>query len=181
MLSRQLDALASNGKGLSEDNRKLIRIEENKIEQARQRLSRVQEGWEKGIYTAEEAQNKSTEYRGAIAHAEQEIENLNRQSAKDGIDLDALREELIALRNRNLNNATFEERAELIARLGVKVIPSEDIKTRRICCRLNLSNTQKKEGENGLTKVTFGGPSGTIGKTGIVSVGGGSSGGTGIV
>jgi len=33
--------------------------------------------------------------------------------------------------------------AELIARLGVKVIPTEDLKTRRICCRLNINNTKK--------------------------------------
>jgi hypothetical protein len=139
-----------------EDNRKLIRIEENKIEQARQRLSRVQEGWEKGIYTAEEAGNKTSEYRVAIAHAEQEIENLSHQSA-DGIDPQVLREELIALRNRNLNNATFEEREELVSRLGIKIIPSEDLKSRRICCNLNLRNVGGKEDDNGFTKVTFGG------------------------
>ena len=69
-----------------EDNRKLIRIEENKIEQAEKRLLKVQEGWEKGIYTAEEAGNKASEYRMAMASAEQEIENLSRQSVKDSIN-----------------------------------------------------------------------------------------------
>jgi len=61
--------------------------------------------------------------------------------------------------------ANFEEKAELIARLGVKVIPAEDLKTRRICCRLNMNNAQKKGGENGLTKVTFGGAEGTEQRT----------------
>ena len=140
-----------------EDNRKLIRIEENKIEQAGKRLLRVQEGWEKGIYTAEEAGNKSSEYRGVITRAEQEIENLSRQNAKDSIDPQVLREELIALRNRNLNNATFEEREELVSRLGIKIIPSEDLKSRRICCNLNLKNVVGEEDDNGFTKVTLGG------------------------
>jgi len=40
--------------------------------------------------------------------------------------------------------------------LGVKVIPSEDLKTRRIACRLNLDNGLKKGGENSLAKITFG-------------------------
>jgi hypothetical protein len=53
--------------------------------------------------------------------------------------------------------ARIEIEAELIARLGVKVIPSEDLKTHRICCRLNLDNDLKKGCEKGLTKVTFGG------------------------
>jgi DNA invertase Pin-like site-specific DNA recombinase len=148
-----------------EDNRKLISIEENKIEQARQRLSRVQEGWEKGIYIAEEAGNKINEYRGTMARAEQEIVNLSRQSTEDSINPQALREELITLRNNNLANVTFEDRLELVSRLGIKVIPSEDLKSRRICCKLNLKNTEGKEEDNGLTKVTFGGRYCTIDRT----------------
>ena len=65
------------------------------------------------------------------------------------------------MRSQNLEEASFEEKTELIARLGVKVLPSEDLKTRRIYCRLNIDNTQKKGDENGLTKVTFGGEGGT--------------------
>ena len=65
--------------------------------------------------------------------------------------------ELLSLRSQNLEEASFEEKAELIARLGVKVIPTEDLKTRRICCRLSMENDKKRGGENGLTKVTFGG------------------------
>jgi hypothetical protein len=120
----------------------------------------VQEGWEKGIYTAEEAGNKINEYRGAMTHAEQEIENLSRQSAKDSLNPQELREELIVLRNRNLVNAAFEEREELASRLGIKIIPSEGLKSRRICCKLNLKNLEGKEDDNGLTKVTFGGDRG---------------------
>jgi hypothetical protein len=81
---------------------------------------------------------------------------------RENFNLDSLRQELLSLRTQNLEEASFEEKAELIARLGVKVIPTEDLKTRCICCRLNLDNVQKKGGENGLTKVTFGGPWGTV-------------------
>ena len=62
---------------------------------------------------------------------------------QENFDLDSLRQELLSLRYQNLEEASFEEKAELIARLGVKVIPSEDLKTWRIRRRLNLSNTQK--------------------------------------
>ena len=77
---------------------------------------------------------------------------------RQNFNLDSLRQELLSLRSQRLEEASFEEKAELIARPGVKVMPTEDLKTRRICCRLNLDNVQKKGGENGLTKVTFGGP-----------------------
>ena len=80
---------------------------------------------------------------------------------REHFDLDSLRQELLSLRSQNLEEASFEEKAELIARLGVKVIPTEDLKTRRICCRLNMENGEKKGGKNGLTKVTLGGPWGT--------------------
>jgi len=73
--------------------------------------------------------------------------------------------DLLSLRSQNLENATFDEKQELIARLGVTVIPSEDLKTRRISCRLNLNDDLKKGVENSLTKVTFGGAKVSIGRT----------------
>jgi uncharacterized protein YfdQ (DUF2303 family) len=63
---------------------------------------------------------------------------------RENFNLDSLRQELLSMRSQNLEEASFEEKAELISRLGVKVIPTEDLKTRRICCRLNLNITQKK-------------------------------------
>ena len=59
------------------------------------------------------------------------------------------------------STSTFENKQELIARLGVTVIPSEDLKTRRISFRLNLNDGLKKGVENSLAKVTFGGEGGT--------------------
>jgi len=70
--------------------------------------------------------------------------------------------ELKALRDRNLKEATFEERADLVARLGIRVLPSEDLKSRKISCRLNLAKGNESQEETGLAKMTFGGPWGTV-------------------
>ncbi|MBI4187114.1 MAG: hypothetical protein HY530_06395 [Chloroflexi bacterium] len=78
------------------------------------------------------------------------------------LNLDSLRNESLSLHTRNLEEASFEERVDLIYRLGVKVVPSEDLETRYISCRLKLDNSLKKGAENGLTKVMFGGPFGTV-------------------
>ncbi len=148
-----------------QDKDKLIRLEEDKIKKAKQRLIRIQDGWEKGVYTEAEAGVKVKELRQIIANTEQEIENINAMYMRGNFNLDSLRQELLSLRSQNLEEASFEEKSELIARLGVKVIPTEDLKTRRICCRLNMENGEKKGGENGLTKVTFGGPGVSIDRT----------------
>lgn len=112
------------------------------------------------MYSAEEAKNKINEYRVLLTHAEQEIDNLNHQNTEGSINPEALREELIALRNRNLTNATFADKMELVARLGVKVIPSEDLQSRSIRCNLSLNNVEGKEGNNGFTKVPLSGDMG---------------------
>ncbi len=143
-----------------QDKDKLIQLEENKLKQAKQKLVRIQEGWEKGVYTEAEAVAKVKELRQLVTNTEQEIENINTMYVRENFNLDSLRQELLSLRSQNLEGASFDEKAELIARLGVKVIPTEDLKTRRICCRLNINNPQNKGGENGLTKVTFGGDRG---------------------
>jgi len=71
---------------------------------------------------------------------------------------DGLRQELRALRERNLNEASFEEKADLVAMLGIKVYPSEDLDSRRIACRLNLQRFTDDRERGGFTKVTPGEP-----------------------
>ena len=92
-------------------------------------------------------------------------------------DIGAAREELKALRDRNLDAITFEEKLDIVSRLGIKVYPSEDLKAMRVLCELNLdqvhSDTRSGEIEskemqaNGESesaiecrKVMFGPPSG---------------------
>jgi hypothetical protein len=53
-------------------------------------------------------------------------------------DINATREELKALRDRNLDATTFEEKLDIVSRLGIKVYPSEDLKSMRVLCELNL-------------------------------------------
>ena len=63
------------------------------------------------------------EYRQAIARAESEIRRLDTQMANkslSAIETGLLRQELEALRDRNLIESTFEERTDLIAKLGIK-------------------------------------------------------------
>ncbi len=145
----------------SQDKDKLVRIEENKIRQANQKITRIQEGWEKGIYTEAEAATKVKDLRLVIDKAVKEIDSINKQYTT-ALDSESIRKELVALRSRNLIEVSFEEKADIIARLGIKVLPSEDLKTRRISCRINPVNALKRGDESGLTKVTFGGPLGTI-------------------
>ncbi|MBI2287400.1 MAG: hypothetical protein HYU83_00095 [Chloroflexi bacterium] len=68
-------------------------------------------------------------------------------------DAEALRQELRGLRERNLKEATFEEKVDLVAMLGIKVYPSEDLKSRRIVCRLNLKKVVGEREQNDFAKV----------------------------
>ncbi len=145
----------------STDVEKLIRVEQLRISQTKLRISKVQEGWEKGFYIPEEVRTKLTEYREAIAKAESEIERLRKQitsHAFSAIETELIRQELKALRDRNLSESTFEEKADLVAKLGIKILPSEDLKSRKICCRLNLTKVGDEKGQTGFAKVTYGGP-----------------------
>jgi len=101
----------------SADLEKLIRMEQLKISQAKLRVSKVQEGWEKGFYRPEEVQTKLAEHREAIARAESEIERLRDQMANRSLsagEVELLRQELKALRDRNLQESTFEEKADCL-------------------------------------------------------------------
>jgi len=155
-LEQQLSAELSQ----SEDLEKLIRMEQFKISQAELRISKVQEGWEKGFYAPEEVQTKINEYRETIARAQSEIGGLRNQMANrslSSVEAELVRQELKALRDRNLLESTFEERADLVAKLGIKILPSEDLKPRKIFCRLNLAEVNEEREQGGFAKVTFGG------------------------
>ena len=54
------------------------------------------------------------------------------------IDIATIKDELRRLAERNLDAATFQERMDVTARLGIKVCPSEDLKTMKIKCGLAL-------------------------------------------
>ena len=98
------------------------------------------------------------------------------------VDIAAMREELGALRDRNLDEATFEDKLDNVFKLDIKVYPSEDLKSMKVLCQLNLEQVQsnrhvaKVESTNSQAdgecesavkcrKVMFGPPSGMIDRT----------------
>jgi hypothetical protein len=69
--------------------------------------------------------------------------------------VEALRVELKTLQHGNLEQATFNEKIDLIARMGLRVYPSEDPKSRRITCNLNLKNNLDERKNIGVVKGVF--------------------------
>jgi len=147
---------------------KLIRLQQFKIRQAEDKVRKVEEGFDGGLYTLEEAKKRKADHQGTIEKAMQEITRLSAQVRAQEFgpgDIEALRQELKALRERNLKEASFEEKADLVAMLGVKVYPSEDLKSRRVACRLNLRRIAEGREQGDFAKVVFGEPSRSIDRT----------------
>ncbi len=120
------------------------------------------------LETFEEVKIKLAEHREAIARAELEIERLRDQMANRGLsaaEAEMLHLKLKELRDRNLQESTFEEKTELVARLGIKILPSEGLTSRKVHCRLNLAQANNGREQDSFAKVTFGGAGVTIGRT----------------
>ncbi len=118
---------------------RLMRAERSRLAQAKAKMARVREGFEGGIYTLEAAKARIGELEKVMGRAEAELRRLEGLADPDrrgAAQVDALRDELQRLRDRNLDEATFEQRVDLIARLGVAVHPSEDLTTARVTCRM---------------------------------------------
>jgi hypothetical protein len=163
-LDQQLATELSRSTGLE----KLIRLERFKSNEAKAKLTKVQEGWDNGIYTEEKVRKKVAAYREIVNKADLEIERLREQMGNRGlspVEAGLIWREMEERRNRNLQESTFEERVDLVARLGIKILPSENLKSRKIFCRLNLVKTNNSEREQaGFAKVTLGGPKVTFAK-----------------
>ncbi len=147
---------------------KLVRLQQFKIKQAEDKIRKVEEGFDGGLYTLEEAKKRKADHQGTVSKAMQEITRLSAQVRAQEFgprDIEALRQELKALRERNLKEASFEEKADLVAMLGVKVHPSEDLKSRRVACRLNLQRIAEEREQGDFAKVVFGEPSRSIDRT----------------
>ena len=81
-------------------------------------------------------------YRDLISHAETEIhrlhdimgqKNISRQTKEEALQI------LESIRDTNLENASFDEKRNLIAKLGIKIYPSEDGKVVRISSTLHFA------------------------------------------
>ena len=124
---------------------KLIRLQQFKRTQAESKIAKVQEGYEGGIYSLDQAKKRIAELQSTLAKSDREIQRLQgstKAPTPDATDVRALREELRSLRDRNLNDATFAEKLEVICGLGIEVYPSEDLKSMRVACQLDLDHVR---------------------------------------
>jgi len=123
---------------------KRIRLEQQKIERIQYKIRRIQDGYEADppVYTTGEVKEKMGEYRDLISHAETEIHRLHDIMGQKAISRQTKEEALQILesiRDTNLENASFDEKRNLIAKLGIKVYPSEDGKVVRISSTLQFA------------------------------------------
>ena len=132
-----------------EELRKRIRVEQHKVERIQYKIGRIQEGYEADppVYTTNEVKEKIGAYRDLISRAEAEKHRLqdfmeqkaiNRQTKEEALQI------LESLRDTNLDNASFDEKRDLIAKLGIKVYPSEDGMTVRISSTLQFAPSPMK-------------------------------------
>ncbi|MFQ5872189.1 MAG: recombinase family protein, partial [Dehalococcoidia bacterium] len=131
---------------------KLVRLTQFKKSQAEARICKVQEGFEGGLYSLEEAQRRMAQHQATVTQAEEEIRRLRQEPEarpSSSHTLDLMRGELRALRDRNLGQAAFEEKLDVVAKLGIKVFPAEDLKSMRVTCQLDLDHARSNEQADG--------------------------------
>ena len=137
-------------KSTKTDADKLIRLERFKITQAKAKIAKIQEGFEGDLYGLEEAKSRTASYHLAIARAEDEVNrlcSLDDKPLTEERNLEALKEELRAIRDRNLNDATFEQKVEVVTKLGIEVYPAEDLKSMKVKCRLGHGGPNGTSGQ----------------------------------
>jgi len=129
----------------AENTSKLIRLEQRKVLQTQNKITKIQQGFEAGLYAIGEAKARIVDCQNVIAKAEQEMTRIKAQmdNRSTAIDVDSLRRELEALAERNLEEATFEDKRDIINKLDIRVYPSEDLKTVMIKCGLRLHPEDK--------------------------------------
>ena len=135
-----MEEQVSSGQSNTENVAKLIRMQEYKVSQANAAILKVQQGYEADIYQKAEAKERLARHRASIAKAEEEIRKFEKkaESTAGGADSNSVRDQLRVLRDSNLDQATFEERTDLISTLGIMVYPSDDLKSMRVVCQLAL-------------------------------------------
>jgi hypothetical protein len=131
--------------GIKKENHdvdKSIKMEQQKILQYQNKITKIREGFEGGLYNLEESKSKVNSILETIKNTEAEISRLVRLSGgqKNQINVDEFKKKLEKIAQINLDKATFSEKRDIICKLGIKVYPSEDLKTMKIRCSLNFDN-----------------------------------------
>ncbi len=138
---------------------KLITRAESRKNLIRAKINKMQDGYDSGFYTLEDAKKRKANYQEDFDKQEEEITRL--KSKIKGLteeEVQSLQNELVWLRDHNLEKPTFEEKMDLMARLNIKIYPSEDLKSRRITCQLNLKALMNNGEQAGVAKAVFGEP-----------------------
>jgi site-specific DNA recombinase len=122
---------------------KRLRLELFHKREAERKISNIQDDFfaVEPVISQAEAVEKITALRAAVEKADKEIARLQsifqvaRQSQEK---VAAAKKALEKLRDMNLKTATLQQKAELVARLGIKIYPSEDLTCMRMYCGLNI-------------------------------------------
>jgi len=144
LVEAQLQRAEKDGGGIQ----KRIRLELFHKKEAKRKITRIQDDLlnDDSIFTKKEAADKIEELRAIIQGADAEIVRLESivQMAKQTQETaEATKKALEKLRDMNLKTASFQQQAELVARLGIKIYPSEDLTYIRMFCGLNITEPQK--------------------------------------
>ncbi len=126
---------------------KLIKLEQHKALQAQTKITKIQEGFEAGLYTIEEAKSRIANCQKTVAEVERETSRSRYQMSGNSkvIEVNALRQDLKSLAEKNLDEATFEDKRDILNKLDIRVYPSEDLRTVKIKCGLSLDIENKDE------------------------------------
>jgi hypothetical protein len=124
-------------------------VEQQKIERYQYKIRQIQDGYEVDppVYTTDEVKEKIGIYHDLISRAEMEIHLLHEIVEKKAVTKQTKEEALKileSLRDTNLEKASFDEKRDLVAKLGIKVYPSEDGKIVRISSTLHFSPSPLK-------------------------------------
>ncbi len=122
---------------------KRIRLELFHKREAERRIAKIQDDFlaDEPVITRKEAVSRIGELRVIIEKADTEIARLQSlaQAAKQSHEtVEATRRALEKLRNLNLDTLNFQQQSELVAKLGVKLYPSEDLTYMNIYSVLNI-------------------------------------------
>jgi len=128
--------------------RKRIRLERFHIREAERKIAKVQDDQltDTPLFTRQEAAGKVEELRQVIEMATSEIARLDsiaQVSKQSQETVEITKIALEKLREANLETAPFNEKAELMAKLGINIYPCEDLTNIRMFCGLNIAAPQK--------------------------------------
>ncbi|BAZ97297.1 Site-specific recombinase [Dehalococcoides mccartyi] len=143
-----IDAKAENTSRDDGGIQKRIRLELFQKREAERKIARIQDDLlsDEPVITRQEAVAKIGELRKVVEKTDTEIARLQGivQTAKQAEEkIEALKKALEDSRDINLNTATFQQKAEWIARLGVKVYPAKDLTNYHIKCGIKITEPQK--------------------------------------